>query len=121
LYTNPKIFTTAPSDPTPYELFSTGSTYDRPGIAYIALRQIVGAAAFDRTLQSVQARYGGGVITESQWESAFAQALPKQTTQCRAQLTTFFRQWFDTDYPISGGAARPTLTGPGLAGAGFSC
>jgi hypothetical protein len=29
------------------------------------------------------------------------------------------KQWFDTAYPAGGGANRPTITGPGLAGAGF--
>ena len=27
----------------------------------------------------------------------------------------------DTDYPTSGGATRPSVTGPGLPGGGFSC
>jgi aminopeptidase N len=121
LYANAKVFTTAPSNPTPYGLFSGASTYDRPGIAYIALRQILGPAAFARTLQSVQARYGGSTITEAEWESAFMQALPNQSAQCRSRLGTFFRQWFDTDYPTSVGVTRPTLTGPGLDGGGFSC
>ena len=121
LYANAKVFTTAPSNPTPYGLFSGSSTYDRPGIAYISLRQILGPAAFTRTLQSVQAQYGGATITEQQWESAFVQALPHPTAQCRNRLATFFTQWFDTDYPTSSGATRPTLTGPGLAGPGFSC
>jgi hypothetical protein len=85
------------------------------------LRQILGASAFDRTLQQVQARYGGAAITESQWESAFAQALPDPSSRCRAHLATFFTQWFDTDYPTAGGVSRPSLTGPGLAGGGFSC
>ena len=120
-YGNRKVFTSAPSNPTPYGLFSDASTYVRPGIAYIALRQIVGPKAFDRVLQSVQAQYGGGAITEAQWEAAFARALPRQTGQCRSHLSVFFRHWFDTDYPTPGGAVRPSITGPGLPGAGFSC
>jgi hypothetical protein len=121
LYANAKTFTTAPSDPTPYALFSGASTYDRPGIAYIALRQILGPAAFARTLQSVQAQYGGATITEAQWESAFMHGLPRQTASCRTKLGVFFHQWFDTDYPTPAGVTRPTLTGPGLPGGGFTC
>jgi hypothetical protein len=121
LYANQAVFTWAPSNPTPYGLFSTASTYLRPALAYVALRQILGPAAFARTLQSVQQRYGGATITEGQWESAFLQALPKQTLRCRSQLSAFFRQWFDTDYPTATGATRPTLTGPGLSGGGFTC
>ena len=37
------------------------------------------------------------------------------------KTSPFFRQWFDTDYPTPGGAARPSITGPDLPGAGFSC
>jgi aminopeptidase N len=120
-YANRKVFTWAPSNPTPYGLFSSASTYLRPALAYVALRQILGATNFAATLQQVQERYGGAAITEQQWEAAFAQALPHPTATCRTKLATFFTQWFDTDYPTAGGATRPTLTGPGLAGPGFSC
>jgi hypothetical protein len=34
-------------------------------------------------------------------------------------LGEFFAQWFDTAYPPGGGANRPMITGPGLAGPGF--
>ena len=37
----------------------------------------------------------------------------------RRHLDQFFTQWFDTVYPSGGGANRPQLTGPGLAGPGF--
>ena len=40
------FWTVAPSNPTPYTLFDGSSTYDRPGVAYIALRQILGPARF---------------------------------------------------------------------------
>ncbi len=36
------LWTAAPSDPTPYTLFAGATTYARPGIAYIALRRILG-------------------------------------------------------------------------------
>ena len=35
------------------------------------------------------------------------------------RLSQFFAQWFDTAYPSGGGANRPMITGPGLAGPGF--
>ena len=45
------FWTDAPSDPTPYTLFDSSSTYDRPGVAYIALRQILGPARFTGALR----------------------------------------------------------------------
>jgi hypothetical protein len=41
------------------------------------------------------------------------------SSACQQRLSQFFKQWFDTAYPAGGGANRPTITGPGLAGAGF--
>src|ERR1700733_9984632 len=54
------FWTTAPSNPIPYSLFATSNTYNRPGAAYIALRQILGAAGFDAALRQLQRTYGGG-------------------------------------------------------------
>jgi aminopeptidase N len=113
------FWTVAPSNPTPWGLFSGSSTYARPGIAYIALRQILGHARFTRVLEQIQGQYGGGSITEPQLEAAFQQALPTHSTACASRLNLFFRQWFDTAYPRGGGASRPHITGPGLAGPGF--
>ncbi len=48
------FWTVAPSNPQPFGLFSGASTYDRPGIAYIALRQILGHANFNRALRQIQ-------------------------------------------------------------------
>ena len=48
------FWTVAPSNPTAWGLFSGSSTYDRPGIAYIALRQILGHANFTRALEQIQ-------------------------------------------------------------------
>ena len=42
-----------------------------------------------------------------------------QTSACRARLSQFFTQWFDTAYPAGGEHNRPQITGPGLAGPGF--
>jgi hypothetical protein len=113
------FWTTAPSNPIPYSLFNTSNTYDRPGAAYIALRQILGPARFDAALRQLQRTYGGASITEPQLEAVFRQWLPVRSGSCEARLSQFFTQWFDTAYPSGGGANRPMITGPGLAGPGF--
>jgi hypothetical protein len=113
------FWTAAPSNPTPFGLFSGSATYDRPGIAYIALRQILGRANFARALMQIQRRYGDGAITEAQLEAGFRHWLPSRSAACGSRLGEFFRQWFDTAYPPGGGANRPAVTGPGLAGPGF--
>ncbi len=113
------FWTGAPSNPTPYTLFDGSSTYDRPGITYIALRQILGPARFDGALRDLQRRYGGGHINEAQLEAVFRQWLPVHSSACQQRLGQFFTQWFDTAYPSGGGANRPMITGPGLAGPGF--
>jgi hypothetical protein len=109
----------APSDPTPYTLFSGSSTYTRPALAYIALRQILGAANFAGALQAIQRRYGGATITEPELETAFARWMPNPSRACHTRLHRFFTQWFDTSYPTPAGASKPSITGPGLDGAGF--
>ena len=109
----------APSNPTAWGLFSGSSTYDRPGIAYIALRQILGHANFTRALEQIQRQYGGASISEPQLEAGFARWLPARSGACRQRLGQFFTEWFDTAYPRGGGAHRPHITGPGLAGPGF--
>ena len=108
----------APSNPEPVSLFDTSPTYARPATAYIALWQILGTARFTRVLRQVQQAYGGGSITEAQWEAAFTKALPNQSVACQNLISQFFTEWFDTAYP-SGSAAKPDITGPGLAGPGF--
>ena len=109
----------APSNPTPFTLFDVSNTYNRPAAAYLALRQILGPDNFDRALQQMQQRYGGGNIDEAQLEAGFAQFLPDQSASCTARLGTFFTEWFDTAYPAGGGINEPQLTGPGLDGPGF--
>jgi hypothetical protein len=113
------FWTVAPSNPKASGLFSGASTYERPGIAYIALRQILGHGNFTRALQQIQRTYGGASITEAQFEAVFRQRLPVRTSACQAHLSRFFRQWFDTAYQPGGGKHRPQITGPGLAGNGF--
>jgi len=116
---NGSFWTVAPSNPEPAGLFSGASTYARPSAAYIALRQILGPGNFTQALQQAQAAYGGGSITEAQWEAAFGRWLPVQTSACRERLSQFFTQWFDTAYPAGGGSNRPQITGPGLNGPDF--
>src|SRR4051794_12452179 len=113
------MWISAPSDPTPARLFNTPTTYTRPGTAYLALRQVLGAERFDRTLQRIQRDYGGASITEAQLEAEFERFLPQHSHACRSRLGDFFTEWFDTVYPTGGGANRPQLTGPGLDGPGF--
>jgi hypothetical protein len=118
-YANNRLWTAAPSDPTPATLFSSRFTYTRPGTAYIALRQILGKANFTRALQQIQRHYRFSSITEKQLEAGFHAWLPNHSAACSARLDKFFVQWFDTAYPPGGGANRPQLTGPGLNGPGF--
>jgi hypothetical protein len=112
-------WTAAPSNPEPFGLFSGTATYARPGSSYIALRQILGPGNFTQALQQIQRSYGGSHVTEPALEAVFTEWLPVQTSACRARLGRFFTQWWDTAYPAGGGANRPQLTGPGLAGPGF--
>ena len=114
-----RFWTVAPSNPQAFGLFSGSSTYDRPGIGYIALRQILGHGNFTRALQQIQRTYGGGSVTEAQLEAVFRQWLPVQTSACRARLGEFFKQWWDTAFASGGGKNRPEITGPGLAGHNF--
>jgi len=121
-YAGPDIlWTGAPSDPRPYTLFSGSKTYTRPGIAYIALRRILGPANFAAALQQLQRTYRRRSITEAQLEAGFQAFLPTPTPACSATLMRFFTEWFDTVYPPGGGTNRPEITGPGLDGGGFSC
>jgi hypothetical protein len=113
------LWTAAPSNPTPARLFSNSTTYTRPGTAYLALREILGASRFNRAMQRIQRDYGGSSITEAELEAGFAHYLPNRSHACRVRLGDFFTQWFDTAYPAGGGANRPQLTGPGLDGPGF--
>jgi hypothetical protein len=118
---NDLMWTGAPSDPRPYTLFSGSKTYDRPGISYIALRRILGPANFNAALRQIQTTYRQSSITEPQLEAAFASFLPRASGSCRAELSRFFTQWWDTVYPPGGGANRPQITAPGLDGGGFHC
>ncbi len=113
------FWTAAPSNPTPFGLFSNAPTYERPGAAYIALWQILGTARFTKALHQIQRHYGGRHITEPQLEAGFRHWLPNKSAACENRLSQFFTQWFDTAYPSGGGTNKPAITGPGLAGAGF--
>jgi aminopeptidase N len=119
-YAEPAGFwATAPSNPTPFELFSSTNTYNRPAATYLALRQILGSTNFTQAMQQIQRQYGGSHITEPELEAAFHQWMPNTTRACQAKLTTFFTEWFDNAYPTATGQTHPDITGPGLSGPGF--
>jgi len=115
------FWSAAPSDPEPAGLFSSSATYQRPAAAYIALWQTLGTSRFTEVLRRIQREFGGGSITEPELEAAFQHGFPNQSHACRAELSKFFAEWFDTAYPAPNGAAEPDITGPGLTGPGFSC
>ena len=106
----------APSNPTPNTLFNNAETYSRPGASYGALRAILGDDRFIATLHDIQHAFGGGNISEAQMEAQYHSHLPNQSAACSAKLDQFFTQWWDTAYPTGGGANKPQITGPGLAG-----
>jgi hypothetical protein len=119
-----QAWTSAPSNPTVGNLFTTVSTYTRPGTTYLALRQILDSSASrpgsDRwigVMKQIQSQYGGGSITKAQLQQVFHQWLPNQSAACHAKLDQFFTQWFDTAYPTPNNATnKPQITGPGLNG-----
>ena len=69
-------------------------------------------------MQQIQRQYGGGTITSGSSRPASPAGCPTAARTAASKLGQFFRQWFDTGYP-TGGATKPTITGPGLAGGGF--
>jgi Peptidase family M1 domain len=117
------FWTSAPSNPTVGNLFSTSSTYTRPGTAYLALWQALGRDRMISAMQDIQATYGGGYITEQQLEDVFRSGLPVPSASCNARLDQFFPEWFDTAFPTGGANTtnKPKITGPGLNGTGFVC
>jgi hypothetical protein len=125
--TSSTAWTSAPSNPTVANLFTTVSTYNRPGATYLALRAILGSSVsrpfeqdrFVGAMRQILRDYGGGTITQPQLQDVFHAWLPNQSAGCHARLDEFFTQWFDTAYPAGGGLNKPQITGPGLAGPGF--
>ncbi len=117
--TSSTAWTLAPSNPTPSSLFNNTQTYSRPGTSYVALRAIVGDDRWITLLHNIQHDFGGGNISEVQMEAAYHKALANQSAACSTKLDQFFTQWWDTAYPAGGGANKPQITGPGLAGPGF--
>jgi hypothetical protein len=113
------FWTEVPSNPTPDSLFDNPPTYARPGASYEALRQILGDDRFITALRGTQHDFGGGNISEAQMEAQYHKYIPNQSAACSTKLDQFFTQWWDTAYPAGGGANRPQITGPGLAGPGF--
>jgi len=127
--TSSSAWTSAPSNPTVNNLFTTVSTYTRPGTAYVALWQILGRDRMISAMKNIQSTYGGGNITEPQLEDVFRNWLPVNSASCNARLTQFFTEWFDTPYATGGANTtnKPKITGPstpgltGMNGTGFVC
>ncbi|HSC51495.1 MAG TPA: M1 family aminopeptidase [Gaiellaceae bacterium] len=117
------FWTSAPSNPTVGNLFTTSFTYTRPGTAYLALWQALGRDRMIAAMQDIQGTYGGGSVTEQQLEAVFRKWLPVQSASCGARIDQFFPQWWDTSFPAGGAGTtnKPALTGPGLNGTGFVC
>ena len=113
------FWTVAPSNPQANSLFDPANTYRRPGASYLALRAILGKDRFDRAGKEIQRAYGGRTVTEPELIAVFHKWLPSANPACHAKLDQFFQQWWNTAYPPGGGANKPTITGPGLAGGGF--
>ena len=111
----------APSDPTPYTLFSGSSTYTRPGIAYLALRQILGQRRTSTdALQYLQRTYGGATITEAGARGRrSATGCRSRARPARLSSATSSRSGSTPRTPPPTGATKPTITGPGLDGPGF--
>src|SRR5689334_11456576 len=120
-YNSSSLWANAPSNPTVGNLFSTASTYTRPGTTYLALWQILGRDRMISAMKDIQATYGGKNIFEPQPEDVCRKWRPVTSASCNARLTSFFAQWFDTPYPTGSSPNRPQLTGPGLNGPGFPC
>jgi len=95
----------APSNPTNENLFDS-QTYTRSGRAYIALRQILGKANFDKAGQEIQKTYGGGSITQPEQIAIYKKWMPNRSAACAAKLDDFFKQWWDTAYTGSPAAGR---------------
>ncbi len=121
--TSSTFWTSAPSNPTVNNLFTTSFTYTRPGTAYLALWQALGRDRMISAMKDIQSTYGGGNVTEQQLEDAFRGWLPVQSASCNARLDQFFPQWWDTSFPTGGPNTtnKPKITGPGLNGTGFVC
>ena len=114
------IWTGAPSNPTPATLSRQLDTYIRPEAAYIALRKILGAPAFDAALQTHPTR----ARRRQHRRGATRGCLPPRDAEHAAacgseRLDAFFAEWFDTAYPSGGGINRPQITAARSERAGF--
>ena len=117
------FWTSAPSNPTVGNLFSTSSTYTRPGTAYLALladprHSDTMIAAMKQIQTHVRRRRDHGAAARGRLPSVAAGTRARRATRSSTQ---FFTQWFDTAYPSGAGPNKPQMTGPGLNGPGFPC
>ena len=99
--TKSDFWTVAPSNPQPFSLFSDSSTYLRPAIAYVALRQIVGHGRFTKALEHTQRAYGGSSITEPQ--RGRLPPVAAVTTRLQTRVTRFFTR---VRHRVSAGRGR---------------
>ena len=122
--TSTTFWTSAPSNPTVGNLFTTAFTYTRPGTAYLALWQTLG-----RDTDGLGDEGHPDHVRRREHHGAAAQGgLPRMAAGRAARLAAtrldqFFPEWFDTSFPAGGANTtnKPKLSGPNLNGTGFVC
>ena len=93
--TSSTAWTSAPSNPTVGNLFTTSNTYTRPGTAYLALWRILGRHD-DRDDEADPGRLRRRLHHRGAARGGVPPRLPNQSAACNARLDQFFTQWFDT-------------------------
>ena len=115
----PTLWSGAPSNPTSYSLFSGGRPTRGPAPPTSRCARSSAPAASTVRCRRSSAGTAAASITERQLEAAFARLAAEPEHGLPVDAAPFFTQWFDTAYPTSGGATKPSITGPGLHGGGF--
>ena len=80
-------------------LFTTVSTYTRPGTAYLALWQTLGRDRMINAMKDIQSTYGGKNITEPQLEDVFRSHLAVNSASCNARLDAVLHRSGSTRLP----------------------
>ena len=88
-------------------------TYARPGVTYIALRQILGHGNFTRPWSTSSASTAAPASPSRNWQAAFRAWLPNPSAGCQARLGEFFRQ--GSTPPTRPAAARTGRRSPARA------